>query len=511
MPKIIGRNCRPKAFAESAQSSKTPGSAQEAASAAVGAGGGGEHAWYREAHGINLRRRPQPRLQSACRQLSPPAKSFESFLAAALDRFAGFVLLVTGPNRQRMPSRPAGALSLDSVIQSQSSTNPTVVLQPDQPHLGPVQLTVIPYSRISLDDNINLTATNTESDVIVGAGATVGAAWQVTGKSVVQLSSQIGYNFYLNHPDHDYLQISPGSALTWGFKLSDWLLTFFDQFNYTRNDIAVASVSNVSGIPIVDNTLGMRAQWQPGNWLTEAGYSYDNYFSTSTQFNYLNNDADYFFTRGAWLFSEHGQLGVEGSASYTYFSHPPQNNNNSYSVGPYVQWQPDPFINVSLHGGPTFYSFAPNASNPTQNNLTSYYVNLDVFHQMTEFLSEELTLNRSVSLGIGSGSPYYQQLSVDYLVRWYAKPWLNFFLRLDYQQGQQPYQEGFQFVDRPPFIVPFYGTEYYNREGVSPGVSYQVTRKISASLVYSHWTRGSNFSQNTYNDDDVTFQLQYAF
>jgi hypothetical protein len=403
------------------------------------------------------------------------------------------------------------ALSLDSVIQSQNNTNPVVAVQPDQPHLGPVQLTLIPYTRVGIDDNINLTTTNTESDVIVGVGSTLGAAWQATGKSVVQLSAQIGYNFYFNHPDHDYLQISPGSALTWGFKLSDWLVTFFDQFNYTRNDIAVASVSNVSGIPIVDNTLGMRAQWQPGNWLLEAGYSYDTYFSTSSQYNYLDNDSDYFFSRGAWLYSEHGQLGIEGSASYTYFSHPPQNNNNSYSVGPYVQWQPDPFITVSVHGGPTFYSFAPNASNPIQNNLSSYYASLDVTHQMTEFLSEELTLNRSVSLGIGSGSPYYQQLSIDYLVRWYAKPWLNFYLRLDYQQGQQPYQQGYQFVDRPPFIVPFYATEYYNREGVSPGVTYQLTRKLTANLSYTHWTRGSNFTQNTYSDDSATFQLQYSF
>ncbi len=117
----------------------------------------------------------------------------------------------------------------------------------------------------------------------------------------------------------------------------------------------MASVSNVSGIPIVDNTLGMRAQWQPGSWLFEAGYSYDNYFSTSSQYNYLNNNSDYFFTRGAWVFSEHGQLGLEGSTSLTYFSHPPQMNNIGYSVGPYLEWQPDRFITVTLHGGPTTF------------------------------------------------------------------------------------------------------------------------------------------------------------
>jgi hypothetical protein len=510
MPKIIGHNDRLQAFAESAQCPqihirRKPDSAPVEAGRGVSMLGIAKLAELICGDGVN------PALRRRVVKFDPRQNSLNRFWRPRWIVSLGlFCWLLPKPAAHAQQSLQS-ALSLDSVLQSQNNTNPVVVIQPDQPHLGPVQLTLAPYSRISLDDNINLTSTNTESDVIVGVGSTLGAAWQATGKSVVQLSAQIGYNFYLNHPDHDYLQISPGSALTWGFKLSDWLVTFFDQFNYTRNDIAVASVSNVSGIPIVDNTLGMRAQWQPGNWLFEAGYSYDTYFSTSTQFNYLNNDSDYFFTRGAWLFSQHGQLGIEGSASYTYFSHPPQNNNNSYSVGPYVQWQPDPFITVSVHGGPTFYSFAPNASNPIQNNLSSYYASLDVTHQMTEFLSEELTLNRSVSLGIGSGSPYYQQLSIDYLVRWYAKPWLNFYLRLDYQQGQQPYQQGYQFVDRPPFIVPFYATEYYNREGVSPGVTYQLTRKITANLSYTHWTRGSNFYQNTYSDDSATFQLQYSF
>jgi len=510
MPKKIGRNCRLQAFAESAQIAKTPGRCKPAP-AAIEPGGGvsllGIATLMASICGDGLNPGLRRRVVNFAPRQNPLNRFWRPRWIVSLGLFCWLWPKPAAHAQQAFYS----ALSLDSVIQSQNNTNPVVALQPNEPHLGPVQLTVAPYSRITLDDNINLSPTNTESDIIVGAGATVGASWQATGKSVVQLSSQIGYNFYLNHPDHNYLQISPGSALTWGFKLSDWLVTFFDQFNYTRNDIAVASVSNVSGIPIVDNTLGMRAQWQPGNWLVEAGYSYDSYFSTSTQYNYLDNNSDYFFSRAAWLFSEHGQLGIEGSASYTYFSNPPQNNNNSYSVGPYAQWQPDPSITVSLHGGPTFYSFAPNASNPTQNNLTSYYVNLDVTHQMTAFLSEELSVNRSVSLGISSGTSYYEQLSVDYLVRWYAKPWLNFFLRLDYQYGQQPFQEGFQFVDRPPFIVPFYTTEYYNREGVSPGVNYQLTRKINASLNYTHWTRGSNISQNTYSDDSATLQLQYTF
>ncbi len=66
------------------------------------------------------------------------------------------------------------AFSLDAVIRAQSTTNPVIVLPPDQPHLGPVQLTLGAYSRISLDDNINLASTNLESDAIVAEGVEPG-------------------------------------------------------------------------------------------------------------------------------------------------------------------------------------------------------------------------------------------------------------------------------------------------------------------------------------------------
>jgi len=403
------------------------------------------------------------------------------------------------------------ALSLDSIVQAQSPTNPIVALPAGQPRIGPVGISLGAYSGVGLDDNINLTHTNSESDVIVGTGVNLGAAWQGTGKSILQFSSQLGYNFYLQHPGHDYLVISPGSALTWGLGLGDWEIILFDQFNYSRNVIADPSVSNTSDIPIVDNNIGARAQWKPKHWLVDLGYSYDNYFSTSSQYNYLNNASHELFARGAWRFSNHAQLGLETSVSFTRFSYSAQQDNTSYSVGPYLVWPLDPFVNISFHGGPTFYDFTqspqsgPNQS--SQSGLNSYYVNFDVTHQMTRFITEELSVNRSVSLGYSSGAQYTEQLNVGYFVSWYPKPWLNLHLGLNYQNGQQPFEI--------PLIpgLPYYTTttENFSRYGFNPGVYYQVTKSIGASLSYTHWTRLSNIDANKYSDDSVGLQVQYTF
>ncbi len=254
----------------------------------------------------------------------------------------------------------------------------------------------------------------------------LGVSWPATSLSTLQFSSQVGYNFYLRHPADDYLQISPGSALTWMFLLDDWSLTFFDQLGYSRNVISVAAVSNVSGIPILNNTLGLRAQWQSGQWQLQTGYSYNDYLSTAAEFNYLDNASQYFFARGAWLFAGDAQLGLEASTSITDYSHQTQSDSTSYSVGPYLEWNVIHSLHVSLHGGPTIYVFAANASGQASSSLSSYYVNLDLTHQLTAFISEELSVDKSVSLGYGMGTAYTELLNTSYMVHWSAKPWLEF-------------------------------------------------------------------------------------
>ena len=412
------------------------------------------------------------------------------------------------------------ALSLDSVIKSRSPTNPIVTLPPDQPHIGPVGIDLGAFYGVSLQNNIYYAAANPESDIIVNPGVTLGLAWQATGQSTLQINSGVGYVFYLNHPNLDYVAISPGSALTWGVGLGDWEITFFDQINYTRDVSTSASISNVSGIPLLNNTAGLRAEWKPGHWLISSGYSYQDAVSTSSAFNYLDNSANLLSAKGAWRFSDHGELGLEASASFTRFSYTPQSDNNTYSFGPYLVWPVDPSLTISLHGGPNFQDYTTRSSGQAPNGSTSYYINFDVTHQMTHFISEELSINRSLSLGYGFGANYTEELDVTYKLRWLAKSWLNFHLELDYQDGTQTYDlfEPVQVIaltPPPPHLVyelvPFPISENYSRYGISPGVDYQITKKMSASLGYYHWTRNSNISGNKYSFDSVNFQISYKF
>lgn len=430
--------------------------------------------------------------------------------ASALDRFVGTALLVlarVGGTGATGPAERMVAGSADPVSDF-AETNPIVALPSGQPHIGPVGVSLSPYAGVTLDDNINLTSTNAESDAVVGTGAYLGAGWQATSKSILQFNSQLGYNFYLQHPGHNYLQIEPGSALNWSFYLGDWVVTFFDQINYSQNVVSIASVSNVGNIPTLDNNVGARARWKSRHWLVDFGYSYDDYFSTSSQFNYLDNASNELFARGAWRFSNNGELGLETSATFTVYSHPPLPNNNSYSVGPYLIWPLDRFIYISVHAGPTLYEFAESPAGQPPFTLNAYYINFEVSHQMTRYISEDLSINRNVSAGYSVGASYTEQLNVAYNLSWNPKPWINVHLGLDYQDGQQPFDEFFSIFG---FSIPVSTTEHFSRYGVNSGVSYQLTTKINAGLSYTHWIRDSDISENRYGDDLVSLQMRYSF
>ena len=63
------------------------------------------------------------------------------------------------------------------IVPFAAQSNPTA-LQPDRPHLGPVQLNLGVYGGVSYDDNINESQNNAESDIISRAGAN----WDLTGR-----------------------------------------------------------------------------------------------------------------------------------------------------------------------------------------------------------------------------------------------------------------------------------------------------------------------------------------
>ena len=137
-----------------------------------------------------------------------------------------------------------------------SNQNPAVNLEPDRPHLGPVQLSLGGYAEADFQDNITFSQTDPLADEILHAGVNVGFYWPVTLQSDVSLNTSIGYAHYVKYSQYDYVEIGPNSALSWNVLFEDGSLTFFDQFSYSQQVVSQAALSGVATFPILITPRG---------------------------------------------------------------------------------------------------------------------------------------------------------------------------------------------------------------------------------------------------------------
>jgi hypothetical protein len=433
---------------------------------------------------------------SSPRTTSHPGSVRERFSKYRAGLLIGLGLLPAFISRGQEALR--SALSADAVITSQ--TEAAVAPQPDAMHIGPVVLNLGTYTGVTFDDNINISRSNPRSDTSIHAGLNLGFLWPATETSQLQLDSQIGYATYLAHTRSDSIEISPNSALTWNLSFEDGSLALYDQFDYSQEVITVPSVAGLNSLPRLNNTIGIRAQWLPKKWQLEAGVSHSDFRSTDSTFNYLDSGSEYFFARGAWRFADKTQAGLEFSLSQTGYRLPIQQDNTSYSVGPYINWGVTEFITATLRGGPTIYTFKANGPGQPGNTLMAYYFDLDLSHRLTEFVSHELSAKREINLGLNKGNNYNEQLTIDYSIHWAVTQNADLNWSLAYENGTQPLT-----------ILFFTRTENFSRVGVTFGASYRLTEQLSGSLNFSHWERTSNLSGNNYTDNSISFQMSYRF
>ena len=383
----------------------------------------------------------------------------------------------------------------DQAINSQ--TNAAVAPQPDNLRAGPVLLNLGTYLGVTFDDNINTSQDHPQSDTSIHAGLDVGFLWPATTSSQLQLSSEFGYVTYLAHTRNDSIEIAPNSALTWGISFDDGSVTLYDQFSYSEEVITVPSVAGLDELPRLDNTIGVRAQWSPKKWDFELGLSHDDFHSTSSQFDYLNRGSEYFYLRGARRFGESTQAGLEFSASQTGYEQAIQSDNQSISLGPYVNWVVTQSFTANISGGPTIYHFDAVPGSPAS-TLNSYYFDLELTHQLTHFIAHHLSARRDVSLGYNKGNDYTELSSISYGIDWAATQYATLGMSLTYENGNQPLD--FSIIK-----------EHFSRVGFGVNAGYRITQKIAGSISFTHWDRSSDINGNNYGDDRISFQLNYNF
>lgn len=361
---------------------------------------------------------------------------------------------------------------------------------------GPARVAIGMSYSLRYTDNVNLTP-DRQWDLINTPLLNLGFYVPVADTSSVQFSLGVGYAFYVNESDLNRFILTPGSALTYTIPLDNWTITFYDSMSFTSDPLAEPGLSRTGQYGSFQNSIGTRVTWSPDRWVLTAGASYRTQFSTVSQYDYLNSHGPNFIVQAGYKITGQTQVGLETSVGLDRYDDPLRNDFNSYSMGPYLNWQLLENLNIVARTGYVYYDFARASVGAAGGTFGSYYGNITASQRLTDYISHSLTLSREFSPGISSTSSQLQQTSeITYSPQWQFTDAGTLSVSGGYQKGNN-------------------GTlgigDSYNRWVAGAGVNFLLTSRWRTGLNYQFYSRDSSDPRRSYKVNNITWSVSYSF
>lgn len=373
---------------------------------------------------------------------------------------------------------------------------------------GDFRMLLQPSLSMQWNDNINCTGTGQENDFIILPILGVNMSYPLTRENLLQLNVSAGYSEYLRHPHLSSWYLQSGSGLSFNLYIKDILVNLHDQFSYAQNTSENPDIAGTGTSGIFQNSAGLSGQWSLKYINFTVGYDHENYMSTSSQFDDINNETESAYTRIGYQWNPKFTTGVEGTVSYTSYDENTLNNNASYSAGVYAEWRPDTFLDVKPRIGYAIDQFGQSSQFLQTQNLESWYADLAITHGITRSLSYTVDAGHAISPGMQSDANEY----------WYANGGITWnFIKGFSLQPQFYYQHGNQGIGSTilPTSIPsefpstLISDEIYNWYGGSIGLNYTITKRFTMGWTYSFTQRSSSLSGRGYTQNIIGVQFTY--
>jgi len=364
--------------------------------------------------------------------------------------------------------------------------------------LGPVKMDLSTQLNIEAQDNVLYQETNEKSDLIFYPSVTVRTLYPVTDKNLLTFGAGVGYAFYGDNSDLNYLFLTPDSDLSFDVYAGDFIINFHDRFHFTQEVASQPSISGRGSYGRFDNSLGTLVTWDLNKALLQFNYDHLIYFATDEYYKYTDHTSELFGLRSAWLITPVTPLGLEFGFGTTAYEQDLLNDMVHYSFGAFYEMPAGKFTSVRLAAGYVIYEPTTD-KNPflSPDSTTAIYADLSFEHRLTQRISYTLTAGQQMRAG------YYGQ-TLEYL---YARASINWNVIRGYNLGTSfGYENGEEAGrvlggDNEQFDRFYGGISIYKRLG----------EKLATSLGYYRYQRDSNFRGLGYTQNRLVLNVSYSF
>ena len=269
---------------------------------------------------------------------------------------------------------------------------------------GPVRFLFSVTTGVEYNDNINLSQIDTQSDVIIRPQFNVNAIWPVTQLNTLRFDLGLGYSFYLEHPNSNTngVILAPGSQLSFDIFVQDFRINVHDRFSLQRDPVTELQVSNVADYGRFENTAGVSVLWDLNKAVLTFGYDHYTYVSTTSEFSYLDRNAEMLNFSAYFALSSTTGAGLETAAVYSYYSQGFLNNSVAFSVGPFVETQITNYLKLRAAAGYQLIDFDNGGGVDDTNNASQPYANLLLSHRINAAITQSIAVGHEALLSLDS-------------------------------------------------------------------------------------------------------------
>jgi hypothetical protein len=373
---------------------------------------------------------------------------------------------------------------------------------------GPVLMRFGALMGVEFNDNPNLVEEGRKGDLIFHPEVSVNTLWALNPRNALAFDLGVGYRKYINNTELDHLIIAPSSELSFDISTGDVTINLHDRISHTQNPANDPTVSGTGDFGGIENTAGLRVDWDLNQLLLSAGYDHYNFFSTTdgvaqnverrtgatmVDDGVQDRSSDLFYGRAGFRVSPAITTGLEAGGGFTEYDSEFYNDNTQFTVGPFVEAQLTRDISGRLAGGYLHSTFDDADFSSAPDSVDDFYAEISVQQQLSQYMSHRLALGREARSGVES----------ELVTMWYARYQNDWALSRVMNLGSSLFYEN----GRERSNV----SEKFWRVGASFGVSVPLTRQLTAGANYAVLHKNSDQENRDYLQNVVSLEFRYVF
>ena len=371
---------------------------------------------------------------------------------------------------------------------------------------GDFRMLLQPALSAQWNDNINLTQTDKESDFIIFPTLGVFMTYPLTERNLLQLDVTFGYSEYVQHHDLSTWYVSTGSGLSFDFYIKDVLLNVHDQISYVQNSAQNPQVAGTGSYGTFQNTAGFSADWNLKHVDLTLGYDHGINLSSSAAFDQTDYSDDSGYAKAGYKWNPKVTTGLEGSVAYTRYDQDVLNDNTYYSFGAYGTWNPDAYFQTELRGGYALGQFYQTSQQLQTSDLSSWYADLNISHQITTAIRYSIDVGHNISLGLQSDATEYSYANAN--VSWGITKNISLQPNFSFQYGTS----GVGTTVLVPGLanpVLLHQEEIFDWYSAGLAINYGLTKRFTIGCSYQFTGRTSSIQGRGYSQNLIGIQISY--